>query len=158
MTRILGARACLFHQLCHGIGCGLFHGPHSAVPLWAAAVVRRSGHFPLCDDRRRASVAGWIGTGACDCNGCDYGDVWRHRSGCARGGAPDRLSREVYVTAALLSAMVFIGGSLFGSPREIAITASLIAGFVLRGAAIHWGWSLPRYKPRPGQSTDESKR
>jgi uncharacterized membrane protein YeiH len=72
--------------------------------------------------------------------------------------SPIVLSREVYVTAALLSAMVFVGGSLFGSPREIAITASLIAGFVLRGAAIHWGWSLPRYKPRPGQSTDESKR
>ena len=51
------------------------------------------GPFPLCDDRRRASVAGWIGTGACDCNGCDYGDVWRHRSGCAREGRSARSSQ-----------------------------------------------------------------
>jgi uncharacterized membrane protein YeiH len=72
--------------------------------------------------------------------------------------SPIVLSREIYVTAALLSAMVFVGGSLLGSLREIAIAASLIAGFALRGAAIHWGWSLPRYKPRPGQSPDESKR
>ena len=60
--------------------------------------------------------------------------------------SPVVLSREVYVTAALLGATVFVGGLLFGLPREGAITAGLVAGFALRGAALHLGWSLPRYR------------
>lgn len=62
--------------------------------------------------------------------------------------SPVVLSREVYVTAALLGAVVFVGGSPL-LPREVAIGAGLTAGFVLRGAALHRGWSLPRYKARP---------
>jgi uncharacterized membrane protein YeiH len=70
--------------------------------------------------------------------------------------SPVVLSREVYVTAALLGAMVFVGGSLL-LPREVAIGAGLAAGFVLRGAALHRGWSLPRYKARHGRSVEEWK-
>ena len=62
--------------------------------------------------------------------------------------SPVVLSREVYVTAALLGAGVFVGGSPLLT-REVAIGAGLTAGFVLRGAALHRGWSLPRYKARP---------
>ena len=62
--------------------------------------------------------------------------------------SPVVLSREVYVTAALLGAVVFVGGSPL-LPREVAIGAGLTAGFVLRGAALHRGWSLPRYRARP---------
>jgi uncharacterized membrane protein YeiH len=70
--------------------------------------------------------------------------------------SPVVLSREVYVTAALLGGTVFAGGSLL-LPREVAIGASLAAGFVLRGAALHRGWSLPRYKARHGRSVEEWK-
>ena len=72
--------------------------------------------------------------------------------------SPVVLSREIYVTAALLGATAFVGGSLVGVPREVAILLGLAAGFALRGAALYWGWSLPRYKPRPGGAPGEGKR
>jgi len=72
--------------------------------------------------------------------------------------SPVVLSREIYVTAALLGGMVFVGGSLLGLPRELAIVMGSVAGFALRGAALHRGWSLPRYKARPGRAPGESKR
>ncbi len=70
--------------------------------------------------------------------------------------SPVVLSREVYVTAALLGALVFVALSGLGLSREIALAAGFAAGFALRGAALHWGWSLPRYRPRPGRDPDET--
>jgi uncharacterized membrane protein YeiH len=66
--------------------------------------------------------------------------------------SPVVLSREIYVTAALLGATVFVALIGVGLPREIALGAAFAACLALRGAALHWGWSLPRYKardPRP---------
>jgi uncharacterized membrane protein YeiH len=68
--------------------------------------------------------------------------------------SPVVLSREIYVTAAFLGAIVFVGGLFGGLPREVAVATGLVAGFALRGAALHWGWSLPRYKARPGRAPD----
>jgi uncharacterized membrane protein YeiH len=61
------------------------------------------------------------------------------------------LRREVYVTAAVVAATLFAVMFVIGAPREIAMGSGLAAGFALRGAAVHWGWSLPRYKERPGR-------
>jgi uncharacterized membrane protein YeiH len=72
--------------------------------------------------------------------------------------SPVVLSREVYVTAALLGAVVFTAAILAGLPREMAIGAGLTVGFALRGAALHRGWSLPRYKPRPGRTLAQLQR
>lgn len=63
--------------------------------------------------------------------------------------SPVVLSREIYVTAALAGAASFVAGSAAGMPREVAVVAGLLISFVLRGAAIQRGWSLPRYKSRP---------
>jgi uncharacterized membrane protein YeiH len=66
--------------------------------------------------------------------------------------SPVVLSREIYVTAALLGATVFVALLGAGLPREIALGAAFAACLALRGAALHWGWSLPRYRardPRP---------
>ena len=68
--------------------------------------------------------------------------------------SPVVLSREIYVTAAFLGAIVVVGGLFSGLSREVAIATGLVAGFALRGAALHWGWSLPRYKARPGGAPD----
>lgn len=65
--------------------------------------------------------------------------------------SPVVLSREIYVTAALLGACVFVGLTGAGLPREIAISAGVAATFGLRGVALTRGWSLPRYRPRPGR-------
>jgi uncharacterized membrane protein YeiH len=68
--------------------------------------------------------------------------------------SPVVLSREIYVTAAFLGAIVVVAGLLSGLPREVAIGTGLVAGFALRGAALHWRWSLPRYRARPGRAPD----
>ena len=67
------------------------------------------------------------------------------------GESPVILSREIYVTAALVAACLYVGFAAAGMPREVALCAGFAAGFGLRGAALTWNWSLPRYKPRPGR-------
>jgi uncharacterized membrane protein YeiH len=71
------------------------------------------------------------------------------------GESPVVLSREIYVTAALLGATIFVAATGAGLVRDAALGAGLLAGFALRGAALHRGWSLPRYRPRAGRSLDE---
>src|SRR4029453_14270662 len=62
-------------------------------------------------------------------------------------GAPSILLRhEIYVTAAALSAGLFVGLSLLGVSIWLAAAVAFIAGFSLRGMAIARGWSLPAYK------------
>lgn len=62
--------------------------------------------------------------------------------------SPVVLSREIYVTAALVGAVVFVALSGAGLPRESALGAGLLAGFLVRGTALRSGWSLPRYRER----------
>ncbi len=69
--------------------------------------------------------------------------------------SPVVLSREVYVTAALIGAIVFVGLTGLGLPREVALGGGLIAGLLVRGTALWRGWSLPRYRERKGRSPDE---
>jgi uncharacterized membrane protein YeiH len=62
-------------------------------------------------------------------------------------GEPSILMRpELYVTAAALSAGLFVGLSLLGAPIGIAAAVGAAAGLALRGAAIIRGWSLPQYQ------------
>jgi uncharacterized membrane protein YeiH len=68
------------------------------------------------------------------------------------------LSREIYVTAALIGASVFVVLSAFSLARESALIVGLLAGLVVRGMALRRGWSLPRYRERPGRTLDEIKR
>lgn len=64
---------------------------------------------------------------------------------------PVILSREIYATAALAGAGGFVLLDALGLPRDAALIAALIIGFAIRGLAITRGWSLPRYRPRPGR-------
>ena len=84
-----------------------------------------------------------------------FGGILRDVLGAQR---PVVLSREVYVTAALLGALVFVTLSSLGFSREAALGVGFAAGFALRGAALHWDWSLPRYRPRPGRNPDDISR
>jgi uncharacterized membrane protein YeiH len=72
--------------------------------------------------------------------------------------SPVVLSREIYVTAALIGASVFVVLSAFSLARESALIVGLLAGLVVRGMALRRGWSLPRYRERPGRTLDEIKR
>ena len=55
------------------------------------------------------------------------------------------LKREIYITAALLSAIVFVAAAGFGVDPWIAGGAAFAAGFILRGGAIIYGWTLPGF-------------
>jgi len=52
---------------------------------------------------------------------------------------------ELYVTAAALSAGLYVALALLGVPGVTAAAIAATAGFALRGAAIRKGWSLPAY-------------
>lgn len=79
-------------------------------------------------------------------------------TGCAGGvvrdviaGVPSIIMRpELYVTAAALSALATMGGTLLGLPDVITWSGAFIVGFVLRGAAIKWQLALPAYADRQG--------
>jgi uncharacterized membrane protein YeiH len=58
------------------------------------------------------------------------------------------LRREIYVTAALLSASLYIGLSWLGVDPWIGATAAFVGGFALRAGAIARGWTLPGFEVR----------
>ncbi len=59
------------------------------------------------------------------------------------------LRREIYVTAALLGAGVFVALASFGVDRLLASSAGMVVAFAVRGGALKFGWSLPGF---PGSS------
>jgi uncharacterized membrane protein YeiH len=62
-------------------------------------------------------------------------------------GEPSILMRpELYVTAAALSAGLFVVLTMLSVAPAIAAGVAIAAGFALRGAAIARGWSLPAYR------------
>lgn len=65
--------------------------------------------------------------------------------------SPVILSREIYVSAALLGVSTFVLLVAVGLPHDGALGGGFLVGFAVRAAALHWGWSLPRYRPRPGR-------
>ena len=73
---------------------------------------------------------------------------------CAGGIARDVLAsepstllrREIYVTAAALSAALFVGLTLAGCAMWPAALIAGSAGFAVRAGAILRGWSLPAYR------------
>ncbi len=71
-------------------------------------------------------------------------------------GEPSVLLRpEVYVTAALVGAAVFTGATMAGVERVIAAPVAVAAAFMVRGGALRFGWTFPRYKSRPGRPPEE---
>ncbi len=66
------------------------------------------------------------------------------------------LRPEIYVTAALAGAAAFTATALLGLPLPYSSAAGIFTAFALRGGAIHHGWTLPRYRARPGRPPDEA--
>lgn len=66
------------------------------------------------------------------------------------GESPIILRREIYVSAALAGAATFACLVALDVERQIALVTALAIALSIRGAALHYGWSLPRYRPRPG--------
>jgi uncharacterized membrane protein YeiH len=61
-------------------------------------------------------------------------------------GVPSIMLRnELYVTAALLAALLFVALTSAGVSSPVASVLGAAGGFLLRGAAILWNLSLPRH-------------
>lgn len=62
-------------------------------------------------------------------------------------GEPSIILRpEIYVTAAALASGLFVLLKMIGIDTPVAALIAALAGFLLRGAAIRFGWSLPSYR------------
>ncbi len=71
-------------------------------------------------------------------------------------GEPSVLLRpEIYVTAALAGACVFTTATVFGLPLLVASALGAATAFAIRGGALRFGWSFPRYNSRPGRSPED---
>lgn len=74
-------------------------------------------------------------------------------------GEPSVLLRpEIYVTAALAGAGTYTGATMAGMPAALAAGLAIAVAFMVRGGALAFGWTFPRYRPRAGRSEDELKR
>ena len=65
------------------------------------------------------------------------------------------LRPEIYVTAALIGACVFVAANATAMPLFVASALGVTAAFVVRGGALWFGWTIPGYRPRPGRHPDD---
>lgn len=71
-------------------------------------------------------------------------------------GEPSVLMRpEIYVTAAMTGAAVFVGADALGLPLAASSTLGVATAFLVRAGALHFGWVIPPYRQRPGRSPDD---
>ena len=58
------------------------------------------------------------------------------------------LRREIYATAALCGAIIYVLLSRLGLPDIACLVLAAVTTLVIRVAAIHWGFSLPVFKSK----------
>lgn len=66
------------------------------------------------------------------------------------------LRPEIYVTAAIAGSGAFTAALSAGLPQGISTALGVLVAFALRGGAIHYGWIMPRYRPRAGRPAEEA--
>ena len=65
------------------------------------------------------------------------------------------LRREIYITAALAGATLFVVLERAGVDPAIAAGTAALGAFFVRGGALAFGWNMPGYRGRPGRPADE---
>lgn len=60
------------------------------------------------------------------------------------------MRQEIYVAAAMAGAVVFVAASS-AMPVPLAAATAFAIALGVRGGALHFGWTLPAYKSRPGR-------
>lgn len=65
------------------------------------------------------------------------------------------MRREVYITAALVGAGLYVLFDALGAPPLLAALTGFLCAFVVRSGALIAGWSLPGYRSRPGRNPDD---
>ncbi len=65
---------------------------------------------------------------------------------------PNAVTRkEIYITAALVGAAVYVGLVWVGLPRFESAAIGAVCAFAVRAGTIIFGWTLPPYRGRPGR-------
>src|SRR5690554_5941009 len=67
------------------------------------------------------------------------------------GESPSILHQEVYVTAALFGAAIYVLSTQIGIDRSYGLLGGFSGALFIRLGALRWHWALPRYRPRPGR-------
>ncbi len=62
------------------------------------------------------------------------------------GEKPLIFHKEIYATAALAGSVAYLGLREVALPEQLQAGFAFMVAFLVRASAIHWGWSLPRYK------------
>ncbi|HEY6632926.1 MAG TPA: trimeric intracellular cation channel family protein [Rhizobiaceae bacterium] len=71
-------------------------------------------------------------------------------------GEPSVLLRpEIYITAAIAGAGVYTAAELLLLPEGTSALIAFAAAFLVRGAGLKFGWSVPTYRSRPGRHPDD---
>jgi uncharacterized membrane protein YeiH len=65
------------------------------------------------------------------------------------------MRREIYLTAALVGSSAYALLHMFNAPAAPAALVSALAAFLVRGGALHFGWTFPVYRAREGRTQDE---
>ena len=65
------------------------------------------------------------------------------------------LRKEIYISAAMAGAVVFIIADSVGVPLLLGAGMGFLVAFCIRAGALAFGWTLPQYKSRPGRDPSE---
>ena len=72
-------------------------------------------------------------------------------------GEPNAIIRpEIYITAAIAGAVALVVLKSVGLDGNLAALVGGLVAFALRGGALAFGWTLPRYRARPGRPIDRA--
>jgi len=135
--------------LVSGLAFFTAHIPHSRYKalLWLDAVGLALFAVTGAEKAALAGASGGVAV-AMGVVTATFGGIIRDLLG---GEIPVILSREIYVSAALAGAAAFVVLMMVGTPRELSTGVGFAIGLLVRAAALQRGWSLPRYRPRPGR-------
>lgn len=61
------------------------------------------------------------------------------------------MRKELYATCAMAGAAAYVGLGMLDLPFNVSASVGFVVAFSLRAGGIHWGWTLPPYKARPGR-------
>jgi uncharacterized membrane protein YeiH len=66
------------------------------------------------------------------------------------------MRQEIYVAAAMAGAVTFVASHSTGLPVLVAAGAGFFLALGVRSGALHFGWTLPAYRSRPGRNPKDA--
>lgn len=67
---------------------------------------------------------------------------------------PVILTREIYASAAMIGAVIVVGGDYLHYPKEIVAMVAIICCFGLRFLGLHFHWNLPSFGGNDSRNTE----